>query len=363
MDPIKNNMIMSLVFKYFNSKDLLKLRPTCSNCCLTIRFWLELINEELRSRGPKIIAQKVIINRYNRATIKKDYVFNSNDKNPLLILCFTNKDCNSIILDGYHTKLLPKYSYIAVLKRFVFEDVNTLWTIIIPRSSEIQVVGFSFAKINGPRFEWVEKVRFFDEHFLEYSEIRPYYEKFIYSAPSTNTCLILLCIYYNIPHLTDIIKQLADWYPTVGPVWGATIDSAEVTYAPYFHIHTPAASANIIQIFISGNDMLAKYLFLDENCNNKEKIQEKFQNLRETINLREHSIAFLCTSIARYKDFYEIESVVFKEIFPEVTLAQIFSYRPFGANNLEEFNNNYLQQIKPNTDNKATTFLLISYNN
>ncbi|XP_014608664.1 PREDICTED: uncharacterized protein LOC106789186 [Polistes canadensis] len=349
---------MRLVFRYLSDRDLKKLSSIN-------RSWSKLIKEENLLKGPQLITGQVIKTRNNRITLK-DNVFNFTHTKPFLILSFTNKNSKSRVIKRLHTKLRPTYCYTVMLKRDFIEDENTIWTIIIPHSSAIKLNAFSFGeRFYLPGFFCIETCHFMEIDFEYFPEMRSYFDRFIDNCmtyppdSSYTTCMIILCVYYNISHLLHIIKHLNTWY-TIGPIWGATIDSAEACNR-IWNAPPNCSKTNIIQIFITSHNMSTQYLTLNENCNTEEKIFRMLQDLRNRILLRRHSIGFLCTPTARYKDFYEIESRVFKKVFPKIPLAHIFSNRPFGAKDLKEFYS-YLIGIKPHVNNKASTLLILSYN-
>lgn len=348
---------MRFVVRYLSDTDLDKISSIS-------RSWSIIAQVENLLRSPQFITGQVIRSHNNIITLK-DNVFNNIRKKPYLILSFTNKNSKSRVVKRIYKQLAPTYCYTAMLKRDFIEDENTLWTIIIPHSSVIKVNAFSFReRLYQPGLCCLETC-YFTETDLEYFPLmKRHYDKFIDSCityPSNScfsTCMIILCVYYNVSQLVGIVEKLNRWY-TIGPIWGGTIDSAEA--CTHLWEEPPNSSnTNIIQIFITSHNMYNQYYILDRNCNTQEKILMKFQYARNRILLKRHSIAFLCTSTTRCKDFYMIESSMFKKVFPDVPLAHIFSNRPFGAKDMSEFRQ-YLNKMEPQEYDDISTLLIVSY--
>jgi len=74
-------------------------------------------------------------------------------------------------------------------------------------------------------------------------------------------------------------------------------------------------------------------IVVDKKCKTKEQVEEKLKLFKEQVKLQKHSVGFMFACIARGKYMYgeeNVESTIFKRLFPEVPLVGCFGNGEFG---------------------------------
>lgn len=82
-------------------------------------------------------------------------------------------------------------------------------------------------------------------------------------------------------------------------------------------------------------------MILEEKCNTKEQVEAKLKLLKDKVKLKKHSIGFMFACQARGTEMYKdanVESTIFKRLFPKVPLVGCFGYGEFGKITIDEVN-------------------------
>lgn len=78
-------------------------------------------------------------------------------------------------------------------------------------------------------------------------------------------------------------------------------------------------------------------IVVDESYNTKERIEQRLKSFKNRICLKKHSMGFMFACCARGERMFHvcnIESSIFKKLFPEVPLVGCFGDGEFGENTL-----------------------------
>ncbi|XP_014608661.1 PREDICTED: uncharacterized protein LOC106789184 [Polistes canadensis] len=101
-------------------------------------------------------------------------------------------------------------------------------------------------------------------------------------------------------------------------------------------------------------------LTLNEDCNDKEKIETKFADFKKNVQLKNHSMGFMYVTYRRAPNFFLIESTVFKQMFPETPLFYILGSAAFGEDLKVTLETLKLSQQK--TQRMETKLMILTYN-
>lgn len=74
-------------------------------------------------------------------------------------------------------------------------------------------------------------------------------------------------------------------------------------------------------------------IVVDRKCKTKEQVEEKLKLFKQQVKLQKHSVGFMFACIARGKHMYQeenVESTIFKRLFPKVPLVGCFGNGEFG---------------------------------
>lgn len=82
---------------------------------------------------------------------------------------------------------------------------------------------------------------------------------------------------------------------------------------------------------------------MDNRCDTKELVEQKLESFKNHISLRKHSIGYMFACCERGTNKFnerDVESTIFKKLFPEVPLVGCFGDGEFGENTI--VNSKYL---------------------
>lgn len=74
-------------------------------------------------------------------------------------------------------------------------------------------------------------------------------------------------------------------------------------------------------------------VILEKQCDTKERVEARLKLFKDQVKLKKHSIGFMFVCKARGAEMYNeanVESTIFKQLFPKVPLAGCFGYGEFG---------------------------------
>ncbi|KAI4481151.1 hypothetical protein M0804_009777 [Polistes exclamans] len=99
---------------------------------------------------------------------------------------------------------------------------------------------------------------------------------------------------------------------------------------------------------------------LNEDCNDKEKIETKFAEFKKNVQLKNHSMGFMYVTYRRAPNFFLIESTAFKQMFPETPLFYILGSAAFGEDLKVTLETLKLSQQK--IQRMETRLMILTYN-
>jgi F-box protein 22 len=113
-------------------------------------------------------------------------------------------------------------------------------------------------------------------------------------------------------------------------LWGGVVD---ISHMQNSYWQMPYCVA----VFISGAIQTWSTI-IDMKCNTKELIEKKLKSFKERIKLKKHSIGFMFVCTARGSTMHKkqnVESTIFKTLFPNVPLVGCFGDGEFGKNTMD----------------------------
>lgn len=123
-------------------------------------------------------------------------------------------------------------------------------------------------------------------------------------------------------------------------VWGGVLRETALT-TKNKTLFQKMEAPNCITVLITGR-IQTWTTVLDKKCNTKEQVEARLKLFKDKVKLRKHSIGFMFVCTARGSEMYaetNVESTIFKRLFPKVPLVGCFGYGEFGnttANEVKE---------------------------
>jgi len=121
-------------------------------------------------------------------------------------------------------------------------------------------------------------------------------------------------------------------------VWGGVLD---YVFVPRIHrlskkprdrllhrSHTP----DVVAVLITGSIQTWSTV-LEKKCNTEECVEARLKSFKDKVKLKKHSIGFMFVCVARENEMYyetNVESTIFKRLFPKVPLVGCFGFGEFG---------------------------------
>lgn len=264
--------------------------------------------------------------------------------------------------ESCYCELVQSHCYFIVLKTPVPKnEILTLSSTIFPNLPTTQITHYTFyTTFVKDEYYCPEIYSTFDYNFLECTHFKQYLDPLLLCNESPSKCLILWCKTSSVKKLTNLIKNIADWYPTNKVVvWGGVAETLTICNQNA-NLASCRKNVDFTFFFINDQNIEIESLFLDQNYTNKELIEEKFINLKDRTKLKEHSIAFMYTSLFSLYDFSELEIFLFKKYFPNVKLVHTIGKEPFGGVGLSEL---FKKSEKPQLNKNAihTALMILTY--
>lgn len=160
-------------------------------------------------------------------------------------------------------------------------------------------------------------------------------QKMSTSNHEISTCLMLFCNYEGHTTAKRWASAIQKSKENIVSVWGGVLLDF---YAKRTHKTKNRKTlcekiyADCIAILITGHIQTWSTV-LDKKCNTKERVETRLKLFKDEVKLKKHSIGFMFACKARGTEMYEetnVESTIFKKLFPKVPLAGCFGYGEFG---------------------------------
>ncbi|XP_077273750.1 F-box only protein 22-like [Temnothorax americanus] len=349
--------ILRIIFQYLNAKDL-------GSAAMVCRSWSEAANNEKWTRGPCCFLEHNITDLDNNIRIKPSAGF-------FFIPCGSPSNKEVRIEDKYidwlpeHCKAIKLYSDSTIMDNYEMECNPSMVCAFLPQIPNVKIKLFeSFAvqKALGKATNYHKIISTIVEHETSISN------------HETSTSFMLFCNYKGrktAKHWASAVQQRKE--DKIVSVWGGIVEDLYVQRTcktKEFHklINVPYCVA----VLITG-PIQTWSTILDKECNTKEQAEAKLKLFRDEVKLKKHSIGFMFACRARGITMYNesnVESTIFKRLFPKVPLAGCFGYGEFGKNTIvDEVNEekNVREERKKRKKSKSwynefsTMFLIITY--
>ncbi|KAI4492654.1 hypothetical protein M0804_002445 [Polistes exclamans] len=345
--------VIHIIFKYLNYYDLSSASQVC-------RSWSDVANHEKRTRGPSCFIR--------RAKDMKYITSSGNNFSKKLIDCVRIKPSISInfsvgnesfISQGCHTGYLPYdcdlvslNSYGTVINNEETQDDNdNIVCMLFPEVPNINVSMYTFNVYNWKRTKELYSNKF----------------KTMFQASNNEDCrktkcMILLCDWNGRGIALNIMKALKNGLcNSKASIWGGIAKNL-IVCATENDKRTCKKTSNCVAITIIGTKMKTWTILLDEKCDTKKLVEDKLKAFKESVQLKRHSIGFMFACCLRGLNMYEepnVESTIFKELFPKVPLVGCFGNGEFGKKIINEKAKKKRFVL---CNSVSTSFMILTYN-
>ncbi|XP_071865019.1 uncharacterized protein [Bombus fervidus] len=330
--------VLRLVFEYLNWMDLLNASMVC-------RSWLEVANDEKRTRGGPA------------------NLINNGKKYARVIRKLRDKPALGLVFKGLHKRSIRQDCLCQVLPQNC--DTVTLSTFgILFENTEMEEV---FQKRIYAFLPEIPDVTTKIISIISRNDFTQYYQQmrlaFVKRETNRSKCLLLFCNQAGraLAQRTARILQLCN--ESVRPaVWGGVVKDLYVCNAKNLnHDERCFSYAFCVGIIIVGA-IDSWSIVMDNSCNTKELVEQKLESFKNHISLRKHSIGYMFACCERGKKMFKesnVESTIFKKLFPKVPLVGCFGDGEFGENTTSSKKINYSEDHWYHE--RSTVFLIITY--
>ncbi|XP_070164914.1 uncharacterized protein [Polyergus mexicanus] len=285
--------ILRIVFTYLNGMDLGRAAMVC-------RLWLEAANHEKYTRGPDCF-----IEHYLHFTGKTRCIEKSNIKPAIGFFFIPEKIPTNI--KGWIRDTLPQNCKAIILytsgiiinkEEIEYKAFPNIVCALLPEIPNVKInSSILYTEYAARTFQHKFSLSLFEDHKKKLIDM-------IDETPISNhdesTCLIFLC---------NDLK---------GAKMATLLASAIQEY--------------------SGEDRITSlWGVVDRRCSTKEQVTKRLTLFKNEVKLKKHSVGFMFACKARGSGMYDeenVESTIFKTLFPEVPLVGCFGNGEFGKNTM-----------------------------
>ncbi|XP_077271811.1 F-box only protein 22-like [Temnothorax americanus] len=352
--------ILRIIFQYLKAKDLGRAAMVC-------RSWSEAANNEKWTRGPCcfILFDKTMHSFEFIINFNKLYNIRIKPSTGFFFIPYkASRDTEDFYTEDWlpdHCEVIMLYSKGIIMDNDEMERMNLFPKMVcafLPQIPNVRIKSFEVGNcgIQNPA-NYQEIISTIDEHETSISN------------HETSTCFMLFCNYNG----QKIAKQWASAVQKrkedkIVSVWGGVVQDIymrRTCKTKMFH----KIDAYCVAVLITG-PIQTWSTILDMKCNTKEQAEAKLKLFRDEVKLKKHSIGFMFVCKARGTTMYNepnVESTIFKRLFPKVPLAGCFGYGEFGKNTIvdeanEEKNGKGERKKSKSWYNEfSTVFLIITY--
>ncbi|XP_012523443.2 F-box only protein 22 [Monomorium pharaonis] len=353
--------ILRIVFQYLRARDL-------ANAAMVCRTWLEAANKEKWTRGPYCFM----------LDCKTKHDFGHHLLNvrvrPSIALFFLAGSFPYHVEEHCMT-LLPKNCEVVMLYTTgMVMDNKELESGKCSRTDAICAFLPQIPNVSVKLFKLTEYYAI--QKTTEYKEIISIIDNHGTSVSNNemSTCFMLFC--NGMGH--SVAKRWASIIQKrknkVTSVWGGVLDFIHFIHSCPENLNKrpdmerPTQAPVCIGVLIAG-PVQTWSMILERKCNTKERVEERLKLFKNKVKLKKHSIGFMFVCRARGSEMYNetnVESTIFKRLFPKVPLAGCFGNGEFGKNSIDEANKekNSEQEHKSKRswyNEFSTVFLILTY--
>ncbi|KAI4481085.1 hypothetical protein M0804_009711 [Polistes exclamans] len=354
MNPSQRNKVIYLSLKYLNIDDLQKLGQVS-------RYWYNVTKSiKVMRDTTSCIVDELKFNQRLRWIFTDRHNTNHFNKIPCLQVCFTNDNNDENLQSGCISRIKPFNSFTINLKSYYNirhgEEINPIRPITIPFEYFTELTTFSF----------IDHSREDEEIYLNYvndrMNVHTLYSKFVQFCRFRNPKSIVIIIFCQSCYFLEFLdlmyavsRRIAMFEITI---WAVTIDALSICRFS-LNKHYCRIDNKFLFIIIN-NPKLKTYVgFLDENCNDAHKIETELRKIKSKIELLSNSIALMHVSYSRLKEFYALDTSIFREVFPNVCLFPFYGDNSFNSIDIMTILTGRKRATMENT-NQLTSFILLS---
>ncbi|XP_020291169.1 F-box only protein 22-like [Pseudomyrmex gracilis] len=327
--PHLNYDILRIVFRYLKAKDL-------ANAAKVSRIWLEAANKEKRTRGPEYT-----IRSFTRGLIQEylEPAWIEPSVGLYFITGLFDDEFVKNVQEG--TVRLPR-NYDSIILRIsgiIVDDIemescsyshNQILSAYLPRIPNVQI---STLIIPYGTLIVHQKERLT----TRMTTLLNCIDKPSKQSDENSLCLMLFCDLDSREKAFTIISILkASCRNKRVSVWGGVVNRLHVKQA---NKSFPSISLNrqITVVAISGR-MQSWSVVVDVKYKTKQQVEEKLKVFKDQVRLKKHSMGFMFACRARGQNMYNeernVESTIFKRLFPKVPLVGCFGDGEFGTDSI-----------------------------
>ncbi|XP_032681765.1 uncharacterized protein LOC116849085 [Odontomachus brunneus] len=310
--------VLRIIFQHLSYRDLI-------NVSQVSRFWSEAAYLEMQKRNEPIgfmehcktlreslepFLEKVLDIRIQPYIsfffVCSDTIY-QHMKQPLVANTFRETQKNSIIM-------LHSEGVIAENLEIEGKSKHVVCA-FLPKISNVSIMTFHVTKLNSA-FKEGEA-----EFIRALQQLPPPDEKI-------STCLILFCNSIDNYHLVSLLNSINSCSGKISSLWGGLVRNCYI----YEKTRPALKSLDCLAILITGH-MKTWSTILDRKCNTKQKVEEHLKLWKQHLQLRKYSIGYMFACHARGTCWYRkqnVESSIFKSLFPDLHLVGCFGYGEFG---------------------------------
>ncbi|XP_076766562.1 F-box only protein 22-like [Xylocopa sonorina] len=334
--------VLSIVFKYLNGMEL-------SNVSMVCRSWLEVANDEKRTRG----GDTFLID-YDIASIRAHYKAQITQKlqsKPALGLFF--KSCHPEYRKDCHCTMLPKDCAVVTLGTYgvIFNNEEM-------EEASGNIVCAFLPKLPGTTIEVISCTKNFAGQY--YSQLFAAFEECENDRPK---CLLFFCNLEGRDSAKSITKMLLERCDqTVKPsVWGGVVQDLYVCNSKNSKSENCPQLAYSVAVILTGS-VDSWSVVIDKKYCSKQLVEMRLKAFKSHISLRKHSMGFMFACCERGQNMFDecnVESSIFKKYFPNIPLVGCFGDGEFG--HTTEPNKTSNVKDAHCYKERSTVFLIVTY--
>ncbi|XP_076239977.1 F-box only protein 22-like isoform X2 [Calliopsis andreniformis] len=340
--------VLRTIFQYLNGMEL-------SNASMVCRSWLEAANNEKQIRGP--VCSKEFINEMQNVEYIKSQIIEQLWIKPALGLFFTGPSFPSIKRDC-HCKVLPKNCTTVTLRTYgivinnneIEDNLNYLASVFLPEIPNVSIKTVTISD-SSMKMDGIKKCTEDIKKALDTPE----------KNHNKSKCLLLFCDLRGRKLAIRIADSLKKCYTDHKfSVWGGVARDLLICNGKGSKNDECEKFPVCVGITLTGS-IDTWSIVVDRSCNTKDRVERRLKLLKSRVCLKKHSIGFMFACCARGENMFNernLESSVFKTLFPEVSLIGCFGDGEFGETSISS----EPTAKRPRWYNETTTiFLIISY--
>ncbi|CAK9830248.1 F-box only protein 22 [Anthophora retusa] len=330
--------VLRIIFKYLNGVEL-------SNASMVCRSWLEVANDEKRTARGSIL--------YFLQDMRSAEYFNTQIVQKLLIkptlgLFFATpwrisgeKDCHCKVLPANCDVITMRTHGVIINDRELKNGLRDVVCTFLPDIPNVTIKTITF--VGAVRSQTVAQ-------YLQQMKT-----VFNTSESNSHKCLLLFCNGKGralAKAVTAVLKQ-NNKKPSV---WGGVVRDLLICNSKDATHNRCAQYATCIGVTLVG--LVDSWSVVIDGCyRTKKAVEERLKSFRNHVSLRKHSMGFMFACHERGERMFcedNVESSIFKNLFPEVPLVGCFGDGEFGNTTPNEEEEIWYNEI-------STVFLIVTY--